>query len=93
MRKQKLTINGFIKSDGSFICLKPQQHVNYLIKHKQFATDYIKLSESCCGGYIFYEAYYDDKMKPTQFQIDTLFDWAKKFNRINEYNNFIEKFD
>jgi hypothetical protein len=85
----KLTINGFIKNNGDFICLKPMQHENYIIKHKLYAHDFIKVSESCAGTYILLES----DIKITNAQIDTLYLWAKKFNRINEYRGFIESQD
>lgn len=86
----KLTENGFIKPDGIFVCLKPQQHTDYLIKHKESELGWVKLSTTMCGANIFFDDYYSGK-GVTQAQINTLFDWARKFKHIEEYKGFIER--
>ena len=89
-QKVKLTINGWIMPNGVFICLKPLEHTNYLIKHKLSELGLVKVSTTMAGAYIFFEDYYDGE-GITQPQIDTLFEWAKKFDRLNEYKHFIER--
>ncbi len=90
----KLTKNGFITLDGTFICLKPQEHRTYLMKSTSKENDFnwIKLSYSMIGILIHLEGTYDI-IEPTQAQIDTLFDWAKKFNFMDEYNEFLERYE
>ena len=93
-KKPKYTSNGFIKPDGTFVSLGPEEHESYLnYSCKACATGWVKLSESCGGTYmLFVDFDYSPSGLLTQPQIDTLFEWAKKFDQLPKYRSFIETY-
>jgi hypothetical protein len=97
MKKTKIfKLNGFIKPNGTFIALDPLEHENFLITLGINTDNWIKVSSSIGGLYIYpmtdWNARLQRPFKATQAQIDTLFSWAQETGNIEEYNKFIKDY-
>lgn len=87
-----ITKNGFIKPDGTFIPVDQEGHWDYCVKNKTTKENLINKKRYIAVSYFYDSKWicFRENTKATQIQIDVLFDWAKKYNALYEYNLFLE---
>jgi len=94
---QRLSRNGFIKPNGEFVSVPAFHHGDYAEEQGTskdalvFRQHWIPITRDE-DKYFFLDEIRDgiEKKKPTQAQIDTLFDWAKKYKAMDWFKEFMK---